>query len=112
MTASRVVGRVCALMSKIALKEAHSPFLIVVSTMIPIERGKVSADYTDYKKKSAIKILVICDGDFNIRDVSDGHSASVHDYKIFKKEFNGLKSKLASIFKAIAMYSSLEALKN
>ncbi len=36
----------------------------------------------------------ICDEDFNIRDVSDGHSASVHDYKIFKKEFKRLKSKL------------------
>ena len=82
VTASRVVERVCRLMSKIKYSAAtSSPFLVVDSTMIPIGRGKVSADYTGYKKKSAIKIQVICDENFNIRDVSDEHSASMHDYK-------------------------------
>ena len=95
VTASRVETRVCSLLSKIALKEAlSSTYLIVDSTMIPIGRGKVNAGYTGYKKKSAIKIQVICDEDFNIRDVSDGHSASAHDYKIFKREFKRIKSKL------------------
>ena len=94
VTASRVETRVCSLLSKIALKEAPSGYLIVDSTMIPIGKGKVNADYTGYKKKSAIKIQVICDEYFNVSDVSDGHSASVHDYKIFKRELNRLKSKL------------------
>ena len=95
VTASRVVERVCRLMSKLALKEIpSSSYLIVDSTMIPIGKGKVNADYTGYKKKSAIKLQIICDEDFSIRDVSDGHSASVHDYKIFKMEIIRLKSKL------------------
>ena len=61
VTASRVVERVCALLSRLVLKASPSlNYLIVDSTIIPIGRGKINTDYTGYKKKSAIKIQVIC----------------------------------------------------
>ena len=73
------------------LSKCSFSILKVLPTLLPSRVVEVDEAF---KKKSAIKLQVICDEDFNIRGISDGHSASVHDYKIFKKEFNRLKSKL------------------
>ena len=67
---------------------------MVDTTTIRIGKSKNKDTYSGYKNYHGIKYQVICDNETKIREISRGHEASIHDKKIFLKEYEEIQSKL------------------
>ena len=69
-------------------------YYVVDTTTIRIGKPKNKNTYSGYKNYHGIKYQVICDNKSKIKEISRGYEASIHDKKIFLKEYEEIQSKL------------------
>ena len=72
----------------------HLEYYVVDTTTLRIGKGKNKNTYSGYKNYHGIKYQLICDNKSKIINTSQGYEASIHDKKIFQKEYEEIKSKI------------------
>ena len=99
VTISRIIQRISLYIGNIKLprdnkNELNIEYYVVDTTTIRIGKGKNKSTYSGYKNYHGIKYQLICDNKSKIINTSQGYEASVHDKKIFQKEYEEIKSKI------------------
>ncbi len=96
VTISRIVLRISTFIaeSKFNIKNNSLEYYIVDSTTIRIGKGKDKKTYSGYKHHHGIKDQLIINNNNQIEEVSKGYSGSVHDKKLFLKEYELIKDKI------------------
>ena len=96
VTISRIVNRISIHLGNLLLPnmDTKTNYYVVDTTTIRVGRGKKKETYSGYKNYHGLKYQVICDSESNIIEVSKGYEASIHDKKIFLKEYKDIKDKL------------------
>ena len=96
VTISRIVNRISIHLGNLRLPnmDTKTNYYVVDTTTIRVGRGKKKETYSGYKNYHGLKYQVICDSESNIIEVSKGYEASIHDKKIFLKEYKDIKDKL------------------
>ena len=96
VTISRAITRLVIYMSHIKINHTNheNTYYIVDSTTVRIGRGKTKKDYSGYKHYHGLKYQVICNDNKEIISVSQGYEASLHDKKLFEKEYENIVNKL------------------
>ena len=99
VTISRIVQRISLYIGNIKLpvnnkNELNIEYYVVDTTTIRIGKGKSKSTYSGYKNYHGIKYQLICDDKSKIINTSQGYEASIHDKKIFQKEYEEIKSKI------------------
>lgn len=96
VTISRIVLRISTFIaeSKFNIKNNSLEYYIVDSTTIRIGKGKDKKIYSGYKHHHGIKDQLIINNNNQIEEVSKGYSGSVHDKKLFLKEYELIKDKI------------------
>lgn len=97
VTISRIINRISSYLSKfnLSLLDKTDEFYIVDSTIIRIGKGKSSDTYSGYKHHHGVKFQVIINEKSIIRSISKAYPSSMHDKKIFIKEYENLSDKIA-----------------
>ena len=97
VTISRIILRISLYLSKIKIninnKESNL-FYIVDSTVLRIGKGKNKETYSGYKHHHGIKFQITVNDKNLIEHVSKSYSSSIHDKKLFIKEYKSLMSKI------------------
>lgn len=97
VTISRIIIRISTYLSKvnINIKDKESNlFYIVDSTVLRIGKGKNNETYSGYKHHHGVKFQVTINDKSMIEHVSKSYSSSIHDKKLFIKEYKSLMSKI------------------
>lgn len=99
VTISRIIQRISLYIGNIKLprdnkNELNIEYYVVDTTTIRIGKGKSKSTYSGYKNYHGIKYQLICDNKSKIINTSQGYEASIHDKKIFQKEYEEIKSKI------------------
>lgn len=97
VTISRIIIRISTYLSKVKInikdKESNL-FYIVDSTVLRIGKGKNNETYSGYKHHHGVKFQVTINDKSMIEHVSKSYSSSIHDKKLFIKEYKSLMSKI------------------
>ena len=96
VTISRIISRISIHIGnlKLPINNNHLEYYVVDTTTIRIGKGKSKSTYSGYKNYHGIKYQLICDNKSKIINTSQGYEASIHDKKIFQKEYEEIKSKI------------------
>ena len=96
VTISRIISRISIHIGnlKLPINNNHLEYYVVDTTTIRIGKGKNKSTYSGYKNYHGIKYQLICDDKSKIINTSQGYEASIHDKKIFQKEYEEIKSKI------------------
>ena len=96
VTISRIIIRISLYMTKIKIniKDRDNDYYIVDSTVLRIGKGKNKETYSGYKHHHGIKFQLTVNDKSMIEHVSKSYSSSIHDKKLFIKEYKSLMSKI------------------
>lgn len=103
VTISRLVNRISKFISEIkVINDKEAEYYIVDTTTLRIGKGKCKESYSGYKHHHGIKFQVIVDNNSNIVEVSNFYLSSVHDKKIFLKEYKVISEKIDKSLQILA----------
>ena len=96
VTISRIILRISHYLFKIKfnIKDRDNDYYIVDSTVLRIGKGKNNETYSGYKHHHGVKFQVTINDKSMIEHVSKSYSSSIHDKKLFIKEYKSLMSKI------------------
>ena len=99
VTISRIVQRISLYIGNIKLpvnnkNELNIEYYVVDTTTIRIGKSKNKKTYSGYKNYHGIKYQLICDSESKIKEISRGYEASIHDKKVFIKEYEEIKNRI------------------
>ena len=92
VTISRIIQRISLYIGNIKLprdnkNELNIEYYVVDTTTIRIGKSKNKKTYSGYKNYHGVKYQLICDSENKIKEISRGYEASIHDKKVFIKEY-------------------------
>jgi hypothetical protein len=97
VTLSRSVNGMLRRLSELALHAPPDPLperAFVDTTTIRIGKASVRQDYTGYKHLRGVKFQCIATSNAAVLAASPGYSASIHDKKVFEREYPTLPSEV------------------
>ena len=99
VTISRIVQRISLYIGNIKLprdnkNELNIEYYVVDTTTIRIGKSKNKKTYSGYKNYHGVKYQLICDSENKIKEISRGYEASIHDKKVFIKEYEEIKDRI------------------
>ena len=96
VTISRIINRISLYLSKFNLStnKDNNEFYIVDSTTLRIGKDKSNNTYSGYKHHHGVKFQVIINDKSMIKAVSKAYPSSIHDKKLFMKEYKNLTDKI------------------
>ena len=99
VTISRIVQRISLYIGNIKLprdnkNELNIEYYVVDTTTIRIGKSKNKKTYSGYKNYHGVKYQLICDSENKIKEISRGYEASIHDKKVFIKEYEEIRDRI------------------
>ena len=99
VTISRIIQRISLYIGNIKLprdnkNELNIEYYVVDTTTIRIGKSKNKKTYSGYKNYHGVKYQLICDSENKIKEISRGYEASIHDKKVFIKEYEEIRDRI------------------
>ena len=97
VTISRIILRISSYLSQLKVNINNlgkELYYCVDSTVLRIGKGKNKETYSGYKHHHGVKFQVTINDKSMIEHVSKSYSSSIHDKKLFIKEYKSLMSKI------------------